>query len=78
MLHENDVVRLKHSIAASSSSAWPGMPSTALATGTIGTVVMVHAANSLNSAYEVEFVDGAGHTLALLTLNENDIELADS
>jgi hypothetical protein len=77
MLHENDVVRLKHDIPANNPMAWPGIPSTALRTGTIGSIVMIYTTNSVNYEYEVEFVDCGGRTLALLTLKENDIELVD-
>lgn len=77
MLHENDVVILKHDIPAHSEKEWPGIPSTALSTGAIGTVVMVYTTNSINPAYEVEFVDDDGNTLALLTLKEDDIQLVD-
>jgi len=41
----------------------------------MGTVVMVYKTDSTNSEYEVEFVDNDGHTLALLSLKEDDIEL---
>lgn len=77
MLHENDVVRLKHNIPAHSPTEWPSIPSTALDTGTIGSVVMVYTTDSVNYEYEVEFVDSNGYTLALLTLKENDIEPVD-
>lgn len=78
MFHENDIVRLKHNVPASSPIAWPGIPSTDLAPGAIGTVVMVHTTDSTNFEYEVEFVDNDGHTLALLTLKEDDIEFANN
>lgn len=77
MLHENDVVMLKHDIPAHSPTEWPGISSTALSTGAVGTVVMVYTTNSSTYEYEVEFVDDDGHTLALLTLKEDDIELVD-
>jgi len=54
------------------------MPSIALDTGTVGSVVMVYTADAINYEYEVEFVDSDGHTLALLTLKEYDIESVDS
>jgi len=78
MLHENDVVRLKHNIPANNPTEWPGIPSTALDTGTIGSVVMVYTTDSINYEYEIEFVDDDGYTLALLTLNENDVELVNT
>jgi len=68
MLHENDIVRLKHNVPANSPTAWPCIPSTDLATGSIGTVVMVYKTDSTNPEYEVEFVDNDGRTLALLSL----------
>jgi len=74
MLHENDIVRLKHNVPASSPTAWPGIPSTDLTMGSIGTVVMVYKTDSTNAEYEVEFVDNDGRTLALLSLKEDDIE----
>ena len=77
MLHENDVVRLKHNIPANSPTGWPSIPSTALDTGTIGSIVMVYTIDSINYEYEVEFVDRDGHTLALLTLKDDDIEPVD-
>ena len=74
MLHENDVVRLKHDVPAKSPIAWPGMPSAPLKTGDKGTIVMVYTNDSVHYEYEVEFVDEIGTTLGLLTLNEDDIE----
>jgi hypothetical protein len=59
MFTEYEVVRLKRSKS--------GLPA-----GTRGTVVMVHEA--LPPAYEVEFVDRTGRTLALLTLTDADLE----
>jgi hypothetical protein len=74
MLHENDIVQLKHKVPANNPAAWPGVPSTDLAAGAVGTIVMVYKTNSTSPAYEVEFVDHDGHTLALLNLKEDDIE----
>lgn len=74
MLHENDVVRLRHNIPADSPTEWSGIPSTALSTGAIGTIVTVYTTDSINYEYEVEFVNDYGQTLALLTLKESDIE----
>lgn len=41
--------------------------------GTSGAVLMVF--ESANSRYEVEFVSDAGETLAVLTVDEKDLEL---
>jgi hypothetical protein len=41
--------------------------------GTSGAVLMVFV--SLHSQYEVEFVDNAGESLAVLTVKEEDLEL---
>jgi hypothetical protein len=41
--------------------------------GTSGAVLMVFA--SAHPKYEVEFVDSAGESLAVLTVNEEDLEL---
>jgi hypothetical protein len=76
MFHENDIVRLKRNMLASSATAWPDMPSTDLVAGSIGTIVMVYTAGPTNPEYEVEFVDHDGYTLALLSLKEDDIETA--
>ncbi len=74
MLHENEIVRLKHKVPANSATVWPGIPSTDLTMGSIGTVVMVYKTDSTNAEYEVEFVDNDGRTLALLSLKDDDIE----
>ncbi len=63
MLREYDVVRLKQD-----------RPSECLTTHDIGTIVMVYQVPSI--AYEVEFTDADGGTLALLTLQEEDIQEA--
>ncbi|MQA18799.1 DUF4926 domain-containing protein [Rugamonas rivuli] len=42
--------------------------------GTLGAVLMVF--ESTNSRYEVEFVNDAGDSLAVLTVDEKDLELA--
>jgi hypothetical protein len=57
-----DVVRLTHPLAEHS-----------LEVGAIGTVVMVYE-NA--SGYEIEFVDSAGATLALLSLTRGEAEAA--
>ena len=41
--------------------------------GTLGAVLMVFA--STHPKYEVEFVDGMGESLAVLTVKEEDLEL---
>ena len=61
--HEYDVVKLKRD-----------MPSIALKAGSIGAIVMVYTKDKNTHAYEVEFVDENGETLALQTLGEDDIE----
>lgn len=61
-IEEYDVVRLRRPL-----------PEYKLAAGAVGAVVMVH---DDPRAYEVEFCDEQGVTLALLTLREEDIEPA--
>lgn len=61
MLREYDLVRLKQD-----------RPSEHLTIHDIGTVVMLYQVPDI--AYEVEFTDADGGTLALLTLREEDIE----
>ncbi len=58
LVHE--VVRLKKDL-----------PSSNLKAGTLGAIVMVYPESP--QAYEVEFVDSDGDTLAILTLKEEDI-----
>jgi hypothetical protein len=65
MFNEYDVVRLRRQI-----------PECGLAEGQIGTVVLVYG--DPPEAYEVEFTDGDAHTVALLTLDEQDLEKAAS
>lgn len=43
--------------------------------GTPGAVLMVFA--SAHPQYEVEFVNGAGESLAVLTVSEEDLELVE-
>lgn len=62
MFNEYDVVRLR-----------VPLPAHGLAAGTIGAVVMVY---ETPPGYEVEFVDEAGDTLALVTLSGEELELA--
>ena len=57
---EHTVVKLRHNLL-----------DFGLSTETTGVVVMVYAEQP--QAYEVEFVDGQGRSLALLTLPEEDI-----
>jgi hypothetical protein len=61
-LQEYDVVRLRRPLADGS------VP---VPVGTMGAVVMVYEGGR---AYEVEFCDEKGATLALLTLEEGDLE----
>ena len=63
MLREYEVVKLKHDL-----------PAEGLTAGATGTVLLVY--DSTPPAYEVEFTDDEGKTLALLTLNECDLESA--
>ncbi len=50
------------------------IPEKGLVSGDVGAVVHVYSAGS---AYEVEFVNGTGKTVALLTLQPSDIRLQD-
>lgn len=61
MIHEHDVVELTHAVE-----------SAGLTVGAVGAVVMVYRATP--PAYEVEFVDEKGGTIAILTLGPDDIE----
>ena len=63
-IEEYDVVRLRRPL-----------PEHKLMAGAVGAVVMVY---ENPTAYEVEFCDEGGATLALLTLKEEDIEPASS
>jgi hypothetical protein len=58
---EYDVVRLIRSLGENAPS------------GTFGTVLIVFT--STNPQYEVEFVNSAGESLSVLTVNEEDLEL---
>ena len=60
-LKEYDFVRLERSL-----------PDQGLSIGMIGAIVLVH---DNGRAYEVEFCDSAGVTLAIVTLEATDIEL---
>jgi hypothetical protein len=74
MLRENDVVRLKHSVSAQESVRWPGVEAVNLNAGAIGSVVAAYDTGASEHAYEIEFVDDDGSTLALITLKESAIE----
>lgn len=63
MFKEYDVVKLRVE-----------RPEDRLRAGAIGAVVMVYSANPV--AYEVEFCDQEGVTLALLTLLDSDLDPA--
>lgn len=68
MFDDNQIVTLRRDL--------PDVP---LRAGTVGTVVMVYPvllSPNLPQAYEVEFSDQDGITLALVTLMESDIEPA--
>ena len=75
MLHEYDVVKTTKPFSSNASNAWPIGTDITLPTGTVGAIVMIFTNDAPNYAYEVEFVDKAGGTLALLTLQEDDITL---
>lgn len=51
------------------------LPQCDLAVGALGTVVMVYRNPGLPPAYEVEFADDDGVTLALVTLKDDDVEV---
>jgi hypothetical protein len=53
------------------------MPGENLSAGAKGVVLIVYEAPDLPRAYEVEFLDQDGGTLALLTLTDDDIEISD-
>jgi hypothetical protein len=61
---EYDVVRLRR-----------GLPEHGLVAGAVGAIVMVY---DDPPAYEVEFCDESGVTLALVTLREEELEPATS
>lgn len=64
MFAEYEVVKLKYQKAEN------------LPAGMMGTIVIDYKEFSphLPPAYEVEFIDDEGYTIALLTLNEDEIE----
>jgi hypothetical protein len=51
------------------------IPSTDLPKGSLGTVLIIHAANP--AAYEVEFIDEQGQHIGVYTLADEDLEPAD-
>jgi hypothetical protein len=69
MLHENDVVRLKHDVPMGYPTAWPGAPSTPLIAGDLGTIVMVYTNDSIHYEYEVEFLGEIGMTRGFVNAN---------
>jgi uncharacterized protein DUF4926 len=77
MFRGHDVVKLKLSVGAENPQGWPGVSSTAVQAGTLGTIVAVYENDPTDHAYEVEFVAPDGSTLGLLTLADSDIEPAD-
>lgn len=63
MFKEYDVIRLRQN-----------KPSKGLAAGATGTILMIYTQPPLPPAYEVEFTDAEGNTVALLALQEEEIE----
>lgn len=63
MFSEYEIVRLRNNI-----------PEWNLQAGAIGVVLLIYDEPNLPKAYEVEFTDKEGRTLALLTLLEQDLE----
>lgn len=63
MFKEYDIVRLKHEL-----------PTKGLSAGAIGTILLIYEQPPLPPAYEVEFTDGNGNALAILALQEEEIE----
>ncbi len=66
MLNDNQMIRIRHDL-----------PEHHIRKGTIGVVVMVYPTRfnpDLLQAYEVEFTDDEGTTLAMGTLREDEIE----
>ncbi len=61
MCQEYDIVRLQRTL------------SERLPAGTVGTVLMVYDEPDLPKSYEVEFVDAAGRTIAVLTIRAEDV-----
>lgn len=63
MFNEYDIVRLKHDL-----------PTLGLQAGAIGTILLIYKQHLLPPAYEVEFTDDQGNALAILALQEDEIE----
>jgi hypothetical protein len=63
MFQEYEVVQLKRDIRSEGLSA-----------GVRGTVLLIYDDPTLPLAYEVEFADDEGTTLAVLTVTDEDIE----
>jgi hypothetical protein len=64
MLNDYDVVRLKRE-----------MPNKGLSSGAVGTILLIYVQSPLPPAYEVEFTDGNGNALAILAVQEDEIEI---
>lgn len=63
MFNEYDVVKLKKDL-----------PSHNLPAGITGAVLLIYPQPPLPPAYEVEFVDDQGETLAIVAVQEEDLE----
>lgn len=63
MFSEYDVVRLQ-----------VPLPEENLAAGSTGTILLVHNQPGIPLAYEIEFLDDCGNTIAIATVLESDIE----
>jgi hypothetical protein len=64
MLNEYDVVRLKRAL-----------PEHGLAAGAVGTILILHRESPpYEDAFEVEFCDDDGGTIALITVHARDLE----
>jgi hypothetical protein len=66
MYREFEVVKLRNAL------------SERLPAGSVGTVLLVHDVPRLPVAYEVEFLDQAGDTIAVLTVKETDLVAAEA
>lgn len=65
MFCEYDIVRLKRE-----------MPAEGLSAGATGIILLIYEQPPLPPAYEIEFIDGNGNTIAILALQEDEIEKA--
>lgn len=76
MIREFDTVRVKRDLANVRDSEGNMI---SLADGRVGTVVMIYdgrvGSSRKKPAYEVDFCDNDGSSVALLTLEQEDIEL---